>query len=221
MPRRRITRVQSQAETRARVLAAAARVFACHGYHGASISEIADEAGYSHGAVYSNFADKQDLFMALYEEWVARRVAEINAERGAASTAAGIDAERPGASTVAERARVGVEEWLRRLAADPDPFLLRLEFTARGVRDPDLRRKLGARVGAVPLALQRLTERDAEAEGLELALPADEVVLALQALSLGLALESLGNPGAVRAGLGGELAARLIEALTVRSGSRV
>jgi AcrR family transcriptional regulator len=203
---RRLTRAESQAQTRTEVLAAAALVFARCGYDGASVAEIAEEAGYSHGAVYSNFADKEDLFLALYERWVAERVAEINAERVEGGMAG-------------ERARTLVAGWLRRLAADPDAFLLRLEFTARAVRDPELRAKLGARVGAVPLAIERLNERAGDGTGLEFALPAGDVALGLQALSLGLALEALANPSTVRPEIGGELAARLLDALTVQGRS--
>jgi hypothetical protein len=111
---------------------------------------------------------------------------------------------------------VPADEWMRRLAHDPEPFLLRLEFTAKAARDRELRRKLETRISAVPLALRRLIEESAESEGLELPLPADEVALALQALGLGLALEALGNPGAVRPGIGGDVAALLIELLAER-----
>jgi AcrR family transcriptional regulator len=205
----RLTRAERQANTRAELLAAAARVFARRGYDAASVAEIAEEAGYSHGAVYSNFAGKEELFLALYEEWVAKRVAEIEATFS-----------REG--TLAERARAAADDWLRRFARDPDPFLLRLEFTARAVRDPKLRRKLGTRVGAVPLAIRRLVEEGAEAEGVELPLPPEELALALQALSLGLALEALGNPDAVRPGIGGDFAALLVDSLVERraQGSR-
>jgi AcrR family transcriptional regulator len=205
----RLTRSERQAETRAELLAASARVFARRGYDAASVAEIAEEAGYSHGAVYSNFEGKEDLFLALYEEWVAKRVAEI-------------EATFSGEGTLAERARTAVDDWLGRLAGDPEAFLLRLEFTARAARDPQLRRKLGMRVGAVPLAIRRLVEEGAEAEGVELLVAAEELALALQAVSLGLALEALGNPAAVRPGVGGELAALLIERLGQpnREGSR-
>jgi len=201
-----MTRAESQAQTQADLIDAAARVFKRRGYERSSIAEIADESGYSHGAVYSNFDGKEDLFLALYEQWVARRVAEI-------------DATWSGKGTLAERARVAADEWMRRLASDPAPFLLRLELTVRAAHDRELERKLATRVGAVPLAIRRLIETVAEEERGGLALPPEEVALAFQALSLGLALETLTNPGAVRAGLGGDLADLLVEALRARSGS--
>jgi AcrR family transcriptional regulator len=207
LARRRLTRAESQAQTRVEVLEAAARVFARRGFDGASVAEIAEEAGYSHGAVYSNFVDKEDLFLALYERWVAERVADIKAEVVEAAT-------------VAESARRLVDGWLRRVASDPDAFLLRLEFTARAARDPELREKLAARVSAVPLAIERANNRAGDAAQREFAIPAEDVALGLQALSLGLALEELSNPGAVAPGVGGELAARLLDALSLvdRSG---
>ena len=72
-----MTRAESQVRTRDELLAAAARVFKRRGYERASVAEIAEQAGYSHGAVYSNFEGKEDLFLALYERWVAERVADI------------------------------------------------------------------------------------------------------------------------------------------------
>ena len=201
-----MTRAESQAQTRAELLAAAARVFERRGYERASIAQIAEEAGYSHGAVYSNFDGKEDLFLALYEQSVARRVAEIDAtwsEQG----------------TLAERARAAADEWMRRLVSEPFPFLLRLELTVRAAHDRALQQRLGTRVGAVPLAIRRLIESAAQEEGLALELPPDELALAFQALSLGLALEALTNPTAARPGLGGDLAALLVGVLRVRNGS--
>lgn len=204
--RRRLTRAESQTRTRAGVLEAAARVFARRGYDGASVAEIAEEAGFSHGAVYSNFADKEDLFLALYEHWVAERVAEI-------------DAEADDSASAAEGAQTLVASWLRRVEADPDAFLLRLEFTARAAREPALREKLSARVGAVPLAIARLQAPAGDPAGPQFMLPAEQVALALQALSLGLALEALANPASVQPEVGGRLAACLIDALTARDRS--
>lgn len=203
----RLTRAQAQARTRAELLAAAARVFKRRGYEGASVAEIADDAGYSHGAVYSNFAGKDDLFLALYEGWVAERVAEIDATWS-----------EPG--SLADRARAAADEWMASLAGEPWPFLLRLELTVRAAHDRELRERLETRVGAVPLAIRRLIESGPGPAGSDLALAPAEVALAFQALSLGLALEALASPAAVRPGLGGELVALLASAVEARSGPR-
>jgi AcrR family transcriptional regulator len=71
----RLTREERKAQTRADLLAGARRVFLRRGFHGASLDEIAEEAGYTKGAVYSNFADKDALFVALLDERYEGRVA--------------------------------------------------------------------------------------------------------------------------------------------------
>ena len=63
--RQRLTRAEAKARTRQQLLDAAARTFARKGYAGASVEEIAESAGYSTGALYSNFASKEQLFLEL------------------------------------------------------------------------------------------------------------------------------------------------------------
>jgi AcrR family transcriptional regulator len=70
-PRRRLT-----AEQRREVLlAAAAQVFAVHGYHGASIEEIALRAGITKPVIYHHFASKQELHAAVFEHYAAQLLA--------------------------------------------------------------------------------------------------------------------------------------------------
>ena len=70
--RRRQTRAETQAETRLRLLEAAAEEFVTHGFAGASIDAITARAGYSRGAFYSNFDSKADLLLELSEVQMAR-----------------------------------------------------------------------------------------------------------------------------------------------------
>src|SRR5438132_1560889 len=72
--RRRLSRQEKQAQTRVRLLRSAELVFAERGFFAASLDEIAARAGFSIGAVYSNFESKGDLFLALFEEHVAGQV---------------------------------------------------------------------------------------------------------------------------------------------------
>ena len=81
MPTRRALAKQ---QTRAKVLAAARRLFSEHGYEGATIRDIAAAAGMSTGAVFANFSDKSDLFreiMATDMESLAEAMREA-ASRG-------------------------------------------------------------------------------------------------------------------------------------------
>ena len=65
--RKRISRKDSQLQTRERLLDAALTVFSRRGYYAASVDEVAAEAGHSKGAVYSNFSNKEELFLALID----------------------------------------------------------------------------------------------------------------------------------------------------------
>jgi AcrR family transcriptional regulator len=65
--RRRRTRSEARTETRAAILAAARQLFTERGYRGASLDEIADVAGFSKGAVYSNWTSKEALFLELLD----------------------------------------------------------------------------------------------------------------------------------------------------------
>src|SRR6266705_1464951 len=58
-------RALAKQQTRAKVLAAARRLFSEQGYEGATIRDIAAAAGMSTGAVFANFSDKSDLFREI------------------------------------------------------------------------------------------------------------------------------------------------------------
>ncbi len=117
----RITREQSQAQTRARILEAASVVVAREGYEGASIDRITEEAGFSKGAFYSNFTSKEDLFLELLEIHAGQDVLEIgNLLKGATEPEEIIDI---------------VSDWASSRAADTTWGLLALELFRRARRD--------------------------------------------------------------------------------------
>jgi AcrR family transcriptional regulator len=76
----------SPAQTRERLVAAAARLFNRVGYHGTDSNRIAREAGYSTGTFYKHFKDKREIFLAAYETWVASEWREVASELSAGST---------------------------------------------------------------------------------------------------------------------------------------
>ncbi len=67
-PEVRQTRRERQAQTRLQVIEAARRIFLSRGYHGTTLSAVVEAAGFTKGAVYSNFASKAELALAVVEE---------------------------------------------------------------------------------------------------------------------------------------------------------
>lgn len=198
--RKRRTRAETQAQTREELIAAAARVFSDRGYGGASIEQIAEEAGYSHGAIYSNFTGKPDLFLAVFEDYMAERVREL------AESQAALPADVP----IEARARALADQWMERLERDPDSLVLHMEFIAHAGRDPELARRFGTRSLAMREAVSRYISAYGEEAGVELPIVADDLALALRALGIGLAVESLVSPETVRHGLYGDVVELLV-----------
>src|SRR5215210_5299350 len=72
--RERLTRDERRGQTRTDLIEAAREVFLERGFHGASLDEISRVAGYTKGAVQSNFESKDELFLAVFDAHSARRV---------------------------------------------------------------------------------------------------------------------------------------------------
>jgi len=198
--RKRESRVEKQARTRTELIATAAEVFARRGYDGASVEEIAERAGYSHGAVYSNFEGKADLFLAVFEDYMAERVREL------AETQAALPEDAP----LEQRARALADQWMERFARDRASVILHMEFIARGEREPELAKRFGTRSAAMREAVAGyISEYQREAD-VELAMPAGDLALVMRALGIGLAIESLVSPEAVRDDLYGDFTELLV-----------
>ena len=193
MPPRDRVRRHPRAQTREELLDAAARVFARRGLHGATVEAVSEEAGFSTGAVYSNFESKEELFLTLYEERIQRRRREL---REAVERSGG------GAGGLASAA-ANVGEVFRR---ERDWFLLYFEFSLHAARHPGFARRFEEvrEAGLKELA-------DGLADGLDhadLGSAADpaELARAVRALSHGLALERLLGEGSAQE----ELLARVL-----------
>jgi AcrR family transcriptional regulator len=194
---KRLTHAEKKALTRARLLRTAAEVFAQKGYHGASVEEVAERAGFSHGAVYSNFAGKEDLFLAVFEDYMATRAQEL------AEALTGAPEDLPG------RARAIAAQWMERFRRDPGSFLLHLEFMIHAARNPKLSKQLGERMAMLRLEVERRIEQRAAETTTPLPLPPADLALILRALGIGLAVEALNAPGEVNTRLYGDFVALL------------
>ena len=177
----RMTRAERRAQTRAALLDAAARVFVERGFAGASVEAIAVEAGYTRGAFYSNFASKDELFVALLQE----RGFEM--ARSVARESAGKSASEVGAAAAAIHGHE-VAEWMVRLF---------LEVLAHAGRDPEARRlAAGFWSGTREIGAEQIRRRY-EATGDEPPADPSEIASAFIALDIGLALQRYVDEDAV------------------------
>jgi AcrR family transcriptional regulator len=184
---------------------AAARIFARRGFQAATVEEIAEHAGYSHGAVYSNFAGKEELFLAVFEQYMAQRIEEV----AQASAVEG---------SFAERARAAADQWMQRFGEDRETFLLHLEFMIHAARHPALSEQLGRRMAMLRLEIERrISERAAET-ATPLPLPAADIALVLRALGIGLAVEALNDAGQTNTSLYGDFVALVAGVLEASGG---
>jgi AcrR family transcriptional regulator len=180
--RRRLTRSEAQALTRRRLLEAAAAVFGEKGFRVASLADVADRAGYTIGAVYSNFASKDEVFHALMRERL--RLAEEGLAAAFRDDEAG-----PGPST--DSIEVRIERELDRLAAAEDavpPRWWRLlnEYRAYAAADPAAWTELADAERRCREIIARHIERFAVAVGIVLPMSALELAELSMALTDGL-----------------------------------
>jgi AcrR family transcriptional regulator len=179
--RRRLTQAEAKARTRQLLLEAAASVFARKGFAGASVEEIADAAGFSSGAVYSNFQSKEELFLELSETYRGDLIAEA---------AAFLREQGPGTGGLGR---------LLTAAADKDAgfALLHSEFWAYAVRNPRVLDTVATRLNAPRQALEALVRADLQQRGAPPEASPEAVSAVVAALFEGLVRQRLLNPASV------------------------
>jgi AcrR family transcriptional regulator len=198
----RLSRVERKARTRDELLAAARRVFLRRGFHGASLEEIAEEAGYTKGAVYSNFEGKDDLFLALLEAHYDARV-----EAYAGIMLDGDDLET---------ALRGVGRFMADAdAREPDWLPLLSEFIAHASRDEALRQACVGTRERFLQAIAGIIEATEERYGIAYRVSPLEIARASSILARGFAAERRLDPGAVSPELFVELHTAFLRGLTV------
>jgi AcrR family transcriptional regulator len=210
MPRGEFDRSARRARTRAQLLEAAARVYARRGFESATLDEVAEEAGFTKGAVYDHFGSKENLLFALLDEHLSGQIAEQ------------IALFDPTVET-AERPRAGADRWMRELDDDPDSFRLFIEAWVRSQRDDTLREQVLAGMGAWRETLAGFGRARVEQGDIEV----DETTLerfatVMLALGIGVGIMRLSDPDAVPRDLLGNAYVMLIRAVeNSRAGSLV
>jgi AcrR family transcriptional regulator len=172
----RRSRADQREDTRRRLLDAARRVFLRRGFHGASLDLVAEEAGFTKGAVYSRFDSKADLFLALLDERITERIAEMNAVAAA---------ERGTLDLGSALAR----QWDAKLRTDEAWSLLLIEFRLHAARDQAVNRRYAALHGKLRDAMATFIAAEAEENGEVLPVSPADVARAALAMGTGAVLE--------------------------------
>jgi len=171
--------------TRQHLLEAAAIVFARDGFHGATLDAVASLAGFTKGAVYSNFKSKEDLFLALFEERIERQFA-LTAEVLESGPHERVD-QFPRIRTL-----------LHAMLLGDDSFqALYLEFVLYARRNPAARDRLIASERSERALIESLIEREHGSVGGDRPHPTRMLAEFSRAVFNGLAMTRLVDPEAV------------------------
>ncbi len=209
MKRKRQTQTERREETRQQVLDAAARVFAKRGFHGTSLEAIAEEAGFSRGAVYYNFADKEELFLELLDRRCADRAQDLR--ELFANTEDDVEA-------TSRQARIAARNALDAMTGDPEWLALYLEFLAHAARDAGFRRKFSRRAGEMRGALEDVVVERTRPVAAVLGMTPEQFAVVIDALGDGLsAHHMLQGAQAVPRDLFSEAVALLVDGIAARA----
>ena len=174
--------------TRDRVLAAASEVFAERGFHGASVEDICERAGFTRGAFYSNFSSKDDLVVELsqrHSEALVERIRRASKREHASAD----EVLRDVFAALADDSR-SKERWL----------VLTTEFTLHAIRDAEARRAWAAQQRRVRDELVAVVDEAVSRQGLTLPISTELFVRAAISLAQGSMTQRLVEPRSLTVG---------------------
>ena len=181
MPHRPGPRAARQAETRAQIIKAAEQRFLDVGYSRASLDDIAGMAGFSKGAIYSNFSAKEELFLAVSDQRAQQLVNPL--------------LDRLSESPELHAKTVTLYEWLKGLTPEDNRWqLVEAEFQVLAVRDESLRRRLVERNRVGREYFASIFQKHATDAGIDLPMDPVTIADAFAALHNGLAISVAIDP---------------------------
>ena len=176
----RLTRSESQARTRAHLVATARDLFLADGYAATSLEKVADEAGYSKGAVYSNFKNKKELCLEVLGLIHATKGQEIAEALG-------------GGETMEERLEA-FQAWAEKTLGDVGWTMLEFELIVLSRHDPELRDALTATLGVAREITVTLLKSFTDSLGVVLPVPTQDAASSILSLGVGLGIQRAIDP---------------------------
>jgi AcrR family transcriptional regulator len=170
----RLTPERRRELTRSALVEAAAELFARRGFHAASLDEIAEAAGFTRGAIYSNFGGKEDLLIAVLDRITERQLEAFDAA-----------INPPGGATAEDRQAAAATVWTA-TQSEQNLAALSLEMRLYAVRNPEFRARLAAAERHQQELIAGFITRVAHAEGRTLAIDAVDLAYMMRGFSDGL-----------------------------------
>jgi AcrR family transcriptional regulator len=198
----RLTRKESQALTRSKLIEAAGKVSASRGLERATVDEVAGEAGYTKGAFYANFKSKEELFLAMLDERFGRRLDEI-------------DRVLDSGASVEDQARQAGRDFSEFLATDPEWSRLFFEFAVQAMRDEEFRQELVTRHRTIRSRIAEGFRAHTDTLGGEPPIPPEHVAMMTYAMADGFALARILEPEDVQDDMFGSMLAVFFTGLAV------
>lgn len=176
----RLTRAESQARTRDQLVTTARELFLTHGYAATSLERVADAAGFSKGAVYSNFRNKNELCLAVLDTIHHEQADSMNT---ALRT-----------TTTLDELLTALQDWAEHNVGDQAWTELEVEFATNVRHNELIRDELAARDRAIRHGLADLLATHAERLGVALPLSPDDCATTLLSLGIGLGVQRAVDP---------------------------
>jgi len=176
----RLTRAQSQARTRERLVTTARELFLEQGYTVTSLERVAETAGFSKGAVYSNFRNKDELCLAVLDAIRAEQADTMNAALAA--------------TTTLDELLTALHDWAERNVGDQAWTALEVEFATNVRHNEQVRAALASRDETIRDGLAGLLATHAARIDVTLPLPAADCATAVLSLGIGLGVQRAVDP---------------------------
>jgi AcrR family transcriptional regulator len=175
------TRRQKQQETRSSLLRSAAKLFCSRGLEGASVEDVAQDAGFTKGAFYSNFKSKEELFLVMMDEKFGAELERI-------------DRLLAGTGEASDEANAAAEDFVRYVHSDPEWPRLYFEFVAYAARNEEFRQELATRHRALRARLAVVYERWSANFPAKPPVPIEDIAAMTDFMADGFLLDKLVDP---------------------------
>jgi AcrR family transcriptional regulator len=188
----RLTRDQQRQHTRERLLSSALEVFEARGYAESSLEEIAERAGYTRKAIYSNFSGKSELLLEIVERRFQSHIERIEAVLHE--------------ETSPERKTIDVGSMFADYLSQERAWgKLFHEFCSVASRDEKIGSRFRDCYRARKEVIVRLIESEVGRRGIELTAPIERIIMGVFALFTGLSVEKMIDPEEVDEAVFGEM----------------